>query len=60
MMYSIILMVTKDAVATIETNIAINKVVHAKKANSSPKNSTMCKVIPASSSKVGGCRYQFH
>ena len=60
MMYSIILMVTKDAVATMETNIAMNKVVHAKKANRSPKKLTMCKVILASSSKDGGCLYQFH
>ena len=60
MMYSIILMVMKDAVITMETNKAINKVPHAKKVNRSPKKFTMCKVILPSSSKVGGCRYQFH
>ena len=60
MMYSIILMVMKDAVVTMETNMAINKVVQAKKANRSPKKFTMCKVILPSSSKVGACRYQFH
>ena len=59
MMYSIILMVMKDAVVTMETNMAINKVVQAKKANRSPKKLTMCKVIPASSLINGACRYQF-
>jgi hypothetical protein len=53
-------MVMKDAVVTMETNMAINKVVQAKKANRSPKKLTMCKVILPSSSKVGGCLYQFH
>ena len=53
-------MVMKDAVVTMETNTAMNKVVQAKKVNKSPKNSKMCKVILPSSSKVGACRYQFH
>ena len=60
MMYSIILMVMKDAVVTMETNTAMNKIVQAKKVNKSPKKLTMCKVILPSSSKVGGCLYQFH
>ena len=50
----------KLAVITMETNKAINKVPHAKKVNRSPKKLTMCKFIPASSLKVGGCLYQFH
>ena len=60
MMYSIILMVMKDAVATMETNTAMNKVPQAKKANKSPKKLTMCKFIPASSLINGACRYLFH
>ena len=60
MTYSIILIVMKDAVATIETNTAMNRVVQAKKLNRSPKKLTMCKVMLPSSSKVGGCLYQFH